>query len=266
MAWGARVGAVLCAVLCFVAVGSTSGAVGEQVLLTGPNETLAGQPVLMLANSGVASTTQTLVSANGGTFLSAAGAPGRGTALRLPAYKKLKANPRAVVAVSNASGTDQLAPGTAPFSFGATASLDQANKGISSDNGNNLVQRGLYDGSAQYKLQVDDRHYSCHVRGDAGQLFVKSTLKIAVATWYQATCRRDVLPTGDLLVLTVTLVNADGTLGKVTTTASAVGPVGALTFAYDLPLTVGGKLVDLTTFPASSDQFNGLVDDAFLTY
>ncbi len=230
------------------------------------DEIAVGQPVTTVANGGTAATTQTVVRAHGGVVSAVSAMPGHGTALRLPAYRTTKPNPRAVLAVTTSGTVDALNPGAAPFTFGASATLDSANRGTSADNGNNLVQRGLHDGSAQYKLQVDGRYYSCHVRGDDGDLFVRSTLQITHGAWYQVSCRRDVLATGDRIAITVTRVLADGTLGATRTTTSSVGPVGHLTFAPDVPLTVGGKLIDLTTFVASSDQFNGKVDAAFLRY
>jgi hypothetical protein len=182
-----------------------------------------------------------------------------GSALRLPAYSDSTAPPRAVLRVSNATGSDRLSPGTANFAFGATARLDAASQGTSFDNGNNLVQRGLFDDVAQYKLDLDGRYPGCTVKGDLGTVSVRIREAVSPDDWYSLMCTR----TDSTLTLSVEHHHSDDATTRQVT--SATGRIGAVTMISPaIPMSVGGKLNAAGTITSSTDQFNGLVDDVFL--
>lgn len=235
------------------------------VVQIGFDSATPGSPITAVRNAGTANTTQSVVTANGGALGAVWSKIGSGPAADFPVYGAKTANKRAVIAVLNAGSTDQLTPGARPFTFGATARLDAASEGTDSDNGNNLVQRGLYDAIAQYKLEADSGYYTCRVKGDGGALAVTSTRRITADVWYRVTCSRQVRTTGDRLVVKVAKVHADGSLAAATTDVSKTAPIGQLSYDLATPLSIGGKLADATTITDSSDQFNGVVDDVVLT-
>jgi hypothetical protein len=150
------------------------------------------------------------------------------------------------------------------FTLGVDAKLDPASSGTSYDNGNNLVQRGLFNAAAQYKLQLDGRRFSCRVKGDEGAVEVQSPLRISPKKWYRASCKRQRLYAGDRLVLKVAPIARDGSARQVTKTLSAVTSVGNLDFPVGTPMSVGGKLNADSTISNESDQFNGVLDSAYL--
>jgi hypothetical protein len=59
-------------------------------------------------------------------------------------------------------------PGSRDFEFGAGFSLDTKSTGDHADNGDNLIQRGLFGDKAQYKIQVDKGKVSCRIKGSGG--------------------------------------------------------------------------------------------------
>jgi hypothetical protein len=208
---------------------------------------------LKQANSGNSPLTVRTVTRNGGQVASTSGPDGG--AVRLPAYQASNA-PVAVLAVTDPDGTDDLAPGTARFTFGADFALDAKSQGSRTDNGNNLVQRGLYDHRMQFKLQVDGNRPLCRVKGSGGAVSVKSSRTITPGVWHRAVCKRS----GSQVTLTVTRLS-DG----VKWTSSRVGATGSLQpSSRSVPVSVGGKLDAKGSLARSADQFNGKVDNAFV--
>ena len=250
--------------LAVVAPVAPASAASDTVVSITFSDATDGQSITSVGNAGSGTTDQSVVTANGGALTAHWSHIKSGLAARYPAYDGTAKGARAVVAVTNAGSTDVLSPGSAAFTFGADAKLDDASTGTANDNGNNLVQRGLATQTAQYKLQLDGPRFSCRVKGDDGTLMVTSTLTTRTKRWYHATCSRRTSAQGDSLVLRVRRVHSDGTRGPVRRTISATGPVGSLTFAADTPFSVGGKLQDATTVATPSDQWNGVVDSAFL--
>ena len=208
----------------------------------------------VLANKGTATAVVDLVSV-GTRTVSFAADGADGSALVLPSYTGQRSGPFAAVRVV-ADGNDWLSPGESGFSFGADVMLNPRSMGTEVDNGDNVVQRGLFEDSAQYKIQVDKRHPSCVVRGSAGALVAKSKTVLGDG-WYRVRCDR----TGpDAITLTVTDLGAGGE-PRVT---SAEGPIGDVEMAGDAPLSVGAKVSangDLTV--SSTDQFNGEIDNVY---
>ncbi|MFN8194098.1 MAG: hypothetical protein U0R80_07425 [Nocardioidaceae bacterium] len=223
-----------------------------------------GAEITKVTNIGTADTTQKVVTAHGGAIVARRSTVTGNVAADYPDYDGARNGDRAVIAVSNATSTDELAPGAAAFEFGADLRLDATNQGTASDNGNNVFQRGLYGDTAQFKLQVDGNHVSCRVKGDLGAADVWSPRRLKAARWYRASCARQLVTDGDQLVLTLRPFKADGTLGTALVSRSTVTQVGNLSFDVATPLSIGGKLDPDLTVDASADQFNGRLDNAFL--
>ncbi len=189
--------------------------------------------------------------------------PGRdgGYAARFPAYTS--GDPRrAVLSVTTAS-QDPFNPGVADFSFGADFSVDEVaeqddadEKTENADNGNNLLQRGLFSDTAQYKLQVDDGRVSCRIAGSEGEVVVRSPQEIQPETWYRVACLR----VGERV--TLHLHDFESDLER----TSEEGSTGSIHLPSTTPVVLGGKASSSGAAVATdSDQFNGAVDNVYLT-
>ncbi|NCT92609.1 hypothetical protein GXB85_16870 [Cellulomonas sp. APG4] len=204
--------------------------------------------------TGTAGARGTVVQHRGGVAVAVASRSGQGTAADFPPARRGSQAPAAVIAVRPPAGSAALAPGTRAFSFGADFRLDAGSTGI--DGGDNLVQRGLADDTGQYKLELDGQRAACVIKGNRGKVTVRSTLTVTRGAWYTAECRRS----GDTVSLTVRRI------GGTSVTTTARGATGSVVTARaDTPLSIGGKLTPAGKVATwSSDQFNGLVDNAFL--
>lgn len=207
----------------------------------------------LLAQSGNADLRVRELTARGGDIDRVSGQPG-GRAARFPRYRQSDA-PVAVISVVDESGGDDLAPGSRDFTFGADFALDRTSQGSSTDNGNNLVQRGLYNDPMQYKIELDGRQPRCRVKGSAGAVLVRSSLRVSPDVWYDVRCSR----AGSRVVLEVTRLSNGRTWRD-----ARSGSIGSLQISRTVPLSVGGKLAHATRIAGSSDQFNGRVDNVFL--
>ena len=228
--------------------------VPSQAAVSGRELSLDFEQGAVTANRGGTALSVRLLTHNGGTA-STTSSHNRGTALRLPAFKA-GSPPLAVLVVNDTTGGDDLSPGTAKFRFGASFALDQKSTGSSADNGDNLVQRGLFGARAQYKIQIDNKRPSCRVKGSAGAVHVTADRSVTPGEWYRALCSRD----GSTVTLQVRRLS-DG--AKWTYRAS--GATGSVAPPSSTPLSVGGKVTEggrLMT--GASDQFNGRVDDVFV--
>lgn len=258
-------GVALCA---FVAVsvtrtGESDAASTDPVWLS--FDSVQGSRVLP-SNSGTEAgrTIVRTLSTGGGTIESQQSVPGHGRAGRFPAHNPTATGPRAVIAVRNSTGTDVLNPGTRSFTFGVDVRLDSVNESHAAgslDDGNNLIQRGLYGAAAQYKLEVDNLIPRCRVKGDGGEAIVAGS-RISADVAYRIRCSRS----ATAVTLTVQRFNADGSLGVVSQYVRRAS-TGNLTFSLATPLSVGGKLRNAMAIePNGSDQVNGLIDNALLRY
>lgn len=209
-----------------------------------------------LESSGTASVSTTITSADGGTVVGVRH-KGQGRAARLEPFDPESPTELAALVVRPEGDADPFAPGKAPFAFGAVFRLDAESEGSAVDDGNNLVQRGLYDDDAQFKMQLDDERLSCRVTGSAGSVLVQAADKLSPRRWHRARCVRR----GDSVTLRLLERTADGPVRHRWTRS---GDIGALTFSSKPPLSVGGK-VDAggEVVADSSDQFNGRVDNVF---
>ncbi len=187
---------------------------------------------------------------------------GAGRALRLPAFAPgadRQTVPVALVAVTS-TGSPDLDPGASDFVLGASVRLDATSTGTTVDNGDNVVQRGLYAAKSQMKLQFDGRRPGCRVKGDLGAVAVYPDTRVRADRWFDLSCRRS----GDTVTLVQQRVRADGTIARRRWSRS--GPIGSLSgLDATVPLTVGGKSNPSgAPLVASADQLNGSVDDVYL--
>lgn len=181
-----------------------------------------------------------------------------GRAAAFPSFARKDAG-YAVLSVTNAGVRDALSPGESDFAFGADVYMDKETTGSPADNGDNVLQRGLFEGAAQYKLQVDGGRPSCRVVGLKGDVIVKMDKKLAPESWYRIRCTRR--PT--YLRLEVTLLTENGPVDW--TPVTRQGLTGAVVLPRHTALAIGGKLAeDGTVIPSSTDQFNGRLDRVFL--
>ena len=226
--------------------------------------TSPGHDITSMTNAGSASVSISVVTANGGRLVARRAKPVDSRVADYPAYDGRNNGPRAVVSLLPSGGADDLEPLAAPFRFGVDARLDAKSQGTSADNGNNLIQRGLFNDAAQYKIQEDSRTLTCRVKGASGSLMVVSTVRPRPKFWYRIRCSRNVVDGGDRVMIAVRAIKGSGRFGRVTKTWSKTGPVGTLDFAASTPLSVGGKLTGPASIHPASDQFNGMLDNAYL--
>jgi hypothetical protein len=205
-----------------------------------------------------------VVSAGGGQVVGADARTGQGSAVRFPAFGDSVKSTRATIEVENQDSGDPLSPARNDFAWGADFRIDPVSsteRSGSADNGDNLVQRGLYGGT-QYKLEVDGRHPTCRLSGSTGAALVQLTARVDSEHWYHAGCARS----GSTLTLTVLEYGgADGVIRRWSQQARSATSFG--TVSWDdtgTPFTIGGKLTsDGQLVTPSSDQFNGVVDNVF---
>lgn len=196
--------------------------------------------------------------ANGGQLVQVPS--GNGTsALKFPSYDSGKTGPRLVLALEPEGGRDDLNPGAGDFSFGADLRLNEesSEKG-SDDDGDNVLQRGLFSDAFQYKLQVDKRVPSCTVKAGAERLFVDLDQAFDDG-WYRVRC--------DYRAGTLTLSASRVLQDRIEPLAvrSVQGTPGPLQFAVKTPVTVGGKITPQGELVfTQSDQFNGDLDNVFV--
>lgn len=216
----------------------------------------AGDPDGLLVNSGDRRLRVSHVTSHDGEVTGTRDAPD-GHALRFPRYDP-QGQDFAILKVRSRGTDDLLSPERHDFVFGADVAMDGVTTGTASDNGDNLVQRGLYESSSQYKIQVDDGKVSCRIAGVLGEVLVSAPGRLDPGDWYRIRCRR----AGDRVTLAVAPLTAHGTGHWVSHTGT--GAIGPVLMASDVPLSVGGKLSwDGKLLPSSTDQFNGRVDRVF---
>lgn len=197
----------------------------------------------------------TIATSAGGRITRTEGADSS-SALRFPRYSAAGKTPAAVLLIWVRGGEDLLSPGDRAFSFGADFRLDGVSSGSPSDNGDNLVQRGLSADATQYKIQIDRGVPSCRIAGAAGEAVLTAEVAVLRDTWYRVTCRRRGT------ALTLVLEQLAGSGPRARTRATATLPTGSVSMTAGVPLAVGGKVDAAGAVTASAtDQFNGVVDN-----
>jgi hypothetical protein len=176
-------------------------------------------------------------------------------ALDMPDFTTETPYPRAALVVRNATDTDDLSPGTQDFTWGADFQLDAVSTAATGhDNGDNLLQRGLWGQGAEYKAEVDLRRASCVVHGTEGTLLVRAEMDAEPGKWYRMRCSRD----SEGLTVTARELGSDGWGPEIE--ARVTGPVGSVDYPASTPVSIGGKVTpDGTLVQSATDQFNGLI-------
>jgi len=182
---------------------------------------------------------------NGGVVRSSSGGvitPAGGRAV-YPRLCTTEPCPNAIIEIAD---SPQLDPGTAPFEYGATVVL-AANQ---TSTGQNIIQKGTFDASGQWKLQVDNiaGQPSCRIRGFNGSHVLKnirvvSSVSIADGQPHQVMCRKT--STGLQILI-------DG-VGRGTSAS------GKLDITNSSSVTVGGR-----NTAQNNDQFQGALDDVYM--
>lgn len=251
--------AILAVVLAATGATAVEAPSGSEVSLHVEGNPPRGADVTRMVNTGGLSLTTDVASVYGGDASAERDRFGD-AAVRLPAVATGWSAPRAVIRVRHqAQSGDPLSPGSRSFQFGVMFKKDKRSSGTTTDNGDNLIQRGLASDPSQYKLEVDGGRVGCRVEGDAGSVSVRSTVPIYWHRWYSAVCSRS----GSTVTVTVTEHLVDG--DRVTRN-SVSGSIGTLRWSKPrTPLSVGGKLAaDGSVIRSATDQFNGILSDPFL--
>ena len=212
----------------------------------------------LLESLGVADVVATVSSVGGGEVLAGPDRLTGGHSLRFERFRPDQpATPAVVVVRPSLGAPDATEPGNRSFSFGAEFAVDGSAGVSSTDNGDNLVQRGLFGAGAQYKIELDNRRPSCRVAGSEGAVQVRAVEQVDAGEWYRVRCRR----VGDTVTLRVVTPTGDGE--KLVQDYTEQGRTGSVSYgAGDAPFTIGGKTdEDGRVLVGASDQFNGLVDD-----
>lgn len=184
-----------------------------------------------------------------------------GHALRFPAFNGEGDTPSSALLVHALGAEDFLSPRRRDFGFGADFWLDEESSGTLTDNGDNLIQRGLFEDLAQYKLQIDAGVPSCRVAGRRGEAFVRADGPVAREEWHRVECRRE----GDQVTMTLA-VRTDGGWGPVRSWETTASLGGVRMPDRAVPLSIGSKVNtagDIVT--SSTDQFNGVIDNVHFT-
>ena len=200
-----------------------------------------------LANRGSRRVQVSVVTESEGRLVGVPG-PSATAGLRFPRYSE--SDPElAVVAVVPIGRW--MNPLRRDFRLGVDVRLDRESSGTKRDNGDNVLQRGLFTDPAQFKVQVDSHRPSCVVRGSAGRVIARSRQLLRPSIWYRITCER----AGDTVTMRVRRLTG-GPAGAATLSRES-GPIGVLAFAHSTPLTIGAKIAPDGAPAAATDQFNG---------
>lgn len=238
----------------------TWGAAATSLVLNVPPSSTLGPRLTGAVTTGTANVDVDVLTLNGGSIRNGSGLAGA-AAFDYPRFAYSSTPPLAVLRVANSTTRDDLAPGSADFTFGADLTLDSLSTGSSVDNGNNLIQRGLYGSSSQYKIDVDDDKVSCRIKGSTGSVMVKSSAKVRSGLWYRVRCSR----VGQRVQVDVTEYLSGGSTNFHRDTRW--GSTGSLVWSNSrTPLSVGGKLTSHGAIVrTATDQFNGSVGKPMLT-
>lgn len=217
-----------------------------------------------LVSSGTAPVDVAMLTLRGGRVRRTDGPDG--TAARMPAWRHHRAVAAAVeVRPRSTTSGDPLQLADSSFEVGADFRLNPRSEGGRHDDGDNLLQRGLFTDVSQVKVQVDHGVPSCRVAGDAGELVASTGIPVERGAWYRLRCLRD---GGSLTIRLAALVRpaAGGPPVALALEESTVaGVVGTLSWPRETPFTVGAKATpDGEIVRSETDQFNGAVDNVYL--
>lgn len=230
---------------------------GAELTLTFDDVVGVGSVLPSTSSGGSEEATVSIITAAGGRVLVEDGPTG--TAARFPAVSPTGVDAAAAVVVRPTGVTGGLTPGSRDFTFGADVAVDEFSESAT-DNGDNVLQRGLAEDESQYKLQVDHGRPSCRIAGGGVSALVEADLTMDRQQWYRIRCRRN----GGMLSLTVS--RWDGVTFVGSSTWQELSSVTEIDFAgADTPISVGAKVDEGVQIPRrASDQLNGAVDNVFV--
>ena len=238
----------------------TAGCIDERITVQFDAQAI-GAPVNPVNDGSVADFTDIeVMSINGGEVIGAPGVTGNGSAGQFPSHSIGPDSPRAVIKISNPVNLGLLNPGARDFWFGADINLDAENAtSDSNDDGNNVIQRGLFNETSQFKIEVDNLRPACRIKGSLDDVRLQGEA-ITPGDTYRIRCER----IGTDVRLLVWPVNNNGSLAAPVTDIARTVEVGPLSFERGIPMAIGGKLNNNGTVNPSTDQFNGTIDNAIL--
>lgn len=214
-----------------------------------------GEIVPSVQNTGTGRIYAEIVTHAGGRVLRAEGSEA-GYALQFPRLEGGLDPPAAMLLLRSRDAEDFLSPGERDFAFGADLLLDEESEDAPTDNGNNVVQRGLYADTVQYKLQVEHGSLSCRIAGSDGAALVSAPV-VDPGEWYRVSCERT---NGDVVLSWERL--SDAKTGETMRHTD----IGDVTFTAGTPFVVGGKLdAKGQVTVQATDQFNGVIDNVWFT-
>lgn len=191
-----------------------------------------------------------------------------GQAVAYPADDAIASGARAVVRVVP-EGHDRFAPKDADFGFGADVMYPHLPTESAEDNGDNVLQRGLFGDKGQFKLQLDDARPGCRIAGGAGEVLVKAQDALEPGQWYRIRCER----VDDVVSLFVAPLPGDAPVPGTPAERDLAwllwqrgGETGTLSVS-DPPatLSVGGKLnAQGSLVEEAPDQFSGILDNVVI--
>lgn len=227
-----------------------------ELVLSFDHPVVPGDEAPGATNDGNSQVTVSVVTSSGGRLVWTAGAT-EGGAVRTPSYTPTGLVRGAAIVVRPGRGApDSLSPGTADFEFGLDLWADPAQAGREGDDGDNLIQRGRFDQTSQFKLQVDHGIPACRLAGSGGAVVVQADRGVRPERWYRLTCSR----IGG--TVRMDLVDLSGL--EEPEHWSVVADLGELTFT-DVPLSIAAKLNSTGRIdPVSADQFHGIIDQVFV--
>lgn len=245
----------------------TSGAPPDRFarrLLTVDFDDLGSGPVEAAFNSAEGAVLDPVL-AGAGALQVVQGPGGDGSALGFPRDGNIRDGARAALRVQT-GGDHEFAPEEADFGYGADVFYDYLPVNSEDDNGDNVLQRGLFADVGQFKLQLDEGRPSCRVNGDDGELLAKATEPIKAGQWYRLRCQRS---DGALSLFLAPLTGSAPAPGSAEEAElpwqswRTEGDAGSVTVS-DPPatLSIGGKLnAHGGVVEDAPDQFSGVLDN-----
>lgn len=241
-------------------------------LATGTTLTTGSTPP-RVAGTAAASVKVRIVAVNGGsaTVQTLTSTTPANRLLRLPTDADVAAGKFFAVAVQNATSTEAMNIGYAPFSWQAEFSKDAV---VAGDDGDNVFQRG-FAGDTQWKLQADSAKVTCRLSSNVGTYttVITPSSSITPGVMYRAKCTRSLPATGTCsavdqgqkLALDLWRFSAPDTWTKVETKTVCSAPMN-ITFGNVLtPVSVAGKVTSALQMASTGDQLSGRVDNIALT-
>ncbi len=202
--------------------------------------------------------------AEGGARLSQRPGPRPGsTAAVFPSEEEAVDGRLLALTISPPDDDEAFAPGARDFVFGVDVLLPVPSGRSEEDNGDNLVQRGLFGDTGQVKLQVDDGVPSCRVAGNQGVATVKAgSEELTTETWFRIRCQRE----GNRLTLYLGRPDDEGDVAS-WEHWSKIQSTGTVTFADPAtPISIGAKLNPHGGLVVKApDQFNGALAHVVFT-